>query len=247
MIKSKIKITSKSVMKSGRENMIVLAIEMSSAENDVALLRDGKILARRMWHARAFHHTRLFDLLREVLAETGVQPEQIDLFAVGRGPGSFSGMRIALTAAQAFAMPSGKPVVAVSSGAALARVVAAAGGTEKIAVIGDARRDTIWLGVFDGKTGAPALPAPWITLSLTQLADVLPAGAKIVSPDWARLAPHWPVNLPQPIELFPTAAAVAQLALEQHASSAAPEPLLPIYLHPAVATPPACPTSLPRA
>ena len=227
--------------------MIVLAIEMSSAESDVALLRDRKILSRRTWHARAFHHTRLFDLLSEVLAEARVKPEQIDLFTVGRGPGSFSGMRIALTAAQAFAMPGGKPVVAVSSGAALAREFAAASGTEKIAVIGDARRDTFWLGVFDGKTGAPDQPAPWITLPLGQLASVLPAEAKIVSPDWTRLASHWPANLPQPIELYPTAAAVAQLALEQHASSAAPEPLLPIYLHPAVATPPARPDSPPRA
>ena len=218
--------------------MIVLSIEMSSAENDVALLRDGQLVARRTWTALMFHHTRLFDLLREVLAEAGVKPEQIDLFAVGRGPGSFSGTRVALTAAQACAMPGGKPVIAVSSGTALARTVAAAGGAEPIAIIGDARRDTIWLGVFEAMTGAPALPAPWITLPLAQLAGVLPAGAKIVSPDWTRLAPHWPADLPQPIGQYPTAAAVAQLALEQHASGATPEPLLPIYLHPAVATPP---------
>lgn len=222
--------------------MLVMSIEMSSAENDVALLRDGIVLARRTWEALMFHHTRLFDLLREILAEAGVKPEQIDFFAVGRGPGSFSGTRVALTAAQAFAMPSGKPVVAVSSGTALARTVAAAGGAENIAIIGDARRDTIWLGVFDGKTGAPATPAPWITLPLEQLAATLPAGTKIVSPDWTRLAAHWPADLPQPIGQYPTAAAVAQLALEQHASSVTPEPLLPIYLHPAVATPTTHPT-----
>ena len=218
--------------------MITMAIEMSSAENDVALLRDGQLLARRMWHAHTFHHTRLFELLREVLTEAAVKPELIDLFAVGRGPGSFSGTRVALTAAQAFAMPGGKSVIAVSSGAALARTVAAAGGAEKIAVIGDARRDTIWLGIFDGKTGASVQPVPWITLPLGQLAGLLPAGTKIVSPDWTRLAPHWPANLPQPTGQYPTAVAVAQLALEQHTSGATPEPLLPIYLHPAVATPP---------
>jgi tRNA threonylcarbamoyl adenosine modification protein YeaZ len=227
--------------------MLVLSIEMSSAENDVALLRDGAVTARRTWAALMFHHTRLFALLREVLAEAGVTPEQIELFAVGRGPGSFSGTRIALTAAQAFAMPGGRPVVAVSSGTALARTVAAAGGAAPIAVIGDARRDTIWLGVFDGKTGTPAQPAPWITLPLAQLAAVLPAGTQIVSPDWTRLAPHWPAQLPQPIAQYPTAAAVAQLALEQHAGRAAPEPLLPIYLHPAVATPPARAAAAPHA
>jgi tRNA threonylcarbamoyladenosine biosynthesis protein TsaB len=219
--------------------MLILSIEMSSLENDVALLRGETVLARRMWHAQTFHHTRLFDLLREVLAEAGVAPEQIALFAVGRGPGSFSGTRVALTAAQALAMPGGQPVVAVSSGASLAHAVAAAGaGAEKIAVVGDARRDTIWLGVFDGKTGAPAQPAPWTVLPLAELAGVLPAGAKIFSPDCARLLPHWPANLPQPVAKYPTAAAVAALAQAQLASGALPEPLVPIYLHPAVATPP---------
>jgi tRNA threonylcarbamoyladenosine biosynthesis protein TsaB len=218
--------------------MIVLSIEMSSPENDVALLRDHAVIARRMWQAHTFHHTRLFDLLREVLAEANVQPEQIELFAIGRGPGSFSGTRVALTAAQAFAMPSGRPVVAVSSGAALAYEIAAAGGAEKIAVIGDARRDTLWLGIFDGKTGVSEQPMPWITLPLAQLAGVLPAGTKLVSPDCARLLPHWPADLPQPAAHYPTAAAVAALAQAAHANGTTPEPLLPIYLHPAVATPP---------
>ncbi len=218
--------------------MIVLSIEMSAVENDVALLHDGALLARRTWQAQTFHHTRLFEVLREVLAEAGVRPEQLELFAVGRGPGSFSGTRIALTAAQALAMPGGQPVIAVSSGAALAHEVASAGGVEKIAVIGDARRDTLWLGVFDGKTGASLQPTPWSTLPLTQLAGALPAGARIFSPDCARLLPHWPAGLPQPVARYPTAAAVAALALAVHASGSTPEPLLPIYLHPAVATPP---------
>jgi tRNA threonylcarbamoyladenosine biosynthesis protein TsaB len=218
--------------------MLILSIEMSSLENDVALLRGETVLARRMWHAQTFHHTRLFDLLREVLAEAGVAPEQIELFAVGRGPGSFSGTRVALTAAQALALPGSQPVVAISSGAALAYEIAAIGGAEKISIIGDARRDTIWLGVFDGKTGAPAQPAPWTVLPLAELAGVLPAGANIFSPDCARLLPHWPAHLPQPVAKYPTAAAVAALARAQLASGATPEPLLPIYLHPAVATPP---------
>jgi tRNA threonylcarbamoyl adenosine modification protein YeaZ len=219
--------------------MIVLAIEMSSAENDLALLRAGRVVARRTWSAREFHHTRLFAVLPELLREAGVSAAEIELFAVGRGPGSFSGTRVALTAAQTLAMPGGQPVIAVSSGAALARAVAAAGGAEKIAVIGDARRDTIWLGVFDGETGAPLTPPPWTLLPLTQLATALPAGTKIVSPDWRRLAPHWPAHLAAPTtDSFPSAEFVARLALERVTRGVASDPLVPIYLHPAVATPP---------
>ncbi|TAN38987.1 MAG: tRNA (adenosine(37)-N6)-threonylcarbamoyltransferase complex dimerization subunit type 1 TsaB [Verrucomicrobia bacterium] len=217
--------------------MIILAIEMSATQNDVALLRGNTVVARRTWNAREFHHTRLFELLPELFREAGVSAAQIELFAVGRGPGSFSGTRVALTAAQALAMPGGQPVIAVSSGEALAHEIAAAGDAEKIAVLGDARRDTIWLGVFDGKTGTPLIPPPWTLLPLAQLGTVLPAGTKIVSPDWHRLATLWPANLAAPnADSFPSAEFVARLALERHARGLPSDPLVPIYLHPAVAT-----------
>lgn len=218
--------------------MITLALEMSSARNDIAILRGATIVARRAWNAREFHHTRLFDLLPELFAEADVTAAHIELFAVGRGPGSFSGLRIALTAAQALAMPGGQPVIAVSSGEALAREIAGTTEAEKIAVIGDARRDTIWLGVFDGQTGTPAQPAPWKVLPLPELATALPAGVKIVSPDWQRLASRWPKNLAAPTaDLHPSAELVARLALERNIRGLASDPLVPIYLHPAVPRP----------
>ena len=234
-----IKITIKTRIKSERK-MIVLAIEMSSVENDLAILRDESVVVRRAWNARAFHHTQLFELLPLLLEEAGVSAADVDLFAVGRGPGSFSGTRVALTAAQALAMPGSKPVMAVSSGEALARELSATTDAERIAIIGDARRDTIWLGVFDGKTGAPAQPAPWTVLPLPQLGAVLPAGTLVFSPDWHRLAPHWPANLvPPDADVFPSAEFVARLALERHTRGLASDPLVPIYLHPAVAVIPA--------
>ena len=219
--------------------MITLAIEMSSVENDLVILRAESVLVRRAWNARAFHHTQLFELLPLLLNEAGVSAAEVDLFAVGRGPGSFSGTRVALTAVQALAMPGKKPVIAVSSGEALARELTASGEAEYIAIIGDARRDTIWLGVFDGKTGAPAQPAPWTVLSLSQLGAVLPAGTRIFSPDWHRLATHWPANLVAPTaDAYPSAEFVARLALERHTRGHASDPLVPIYLHPAVASVP---------
>ena len=224
--------------------MIVLAIEMSSGENDLAILCDGRLAAHRTWNARAFHLTQLFALLPDLLKEADITAAGIDLFAVGRGPGSFSGTRVALTAAQALAMPGEKPVVAISSGVALAREVVATEPGAPLAVIGDARRDTIWLGVFDGLTGAPLTPPPWTLLSLAQLGAQLPPGTRVVSPDWHRLAAHWPVDTLRHVvaptaDRCPTAVAIAHLALERHAAGAAADPLLPIYLHPAVAIKPA--------
>lgn len=218
--------------------MITLAIEMSSVENDLALLRDEIVVAHQTWNARTFHHTQLFEMLPLLFKEAGIAAADIDLFAVGRGPGSFSGTRVALTAAQALAMPGNKAVITVSSGEALARELVTANNADKIAIIGDARRDTIWLGVFDGKTGAPAQPAPWIVLPLPQLGATLPAGTRVVSPDWHRLALHWPANIAPPTaDSFPSAEFVARLARERHTHGLASDPLLPIYLHPAVAAP----------
>ena len=222
--------------------MLTLALEMSSAQNDLAVLADGRLAARQTWNARDFHHTQLFERLPLLFRDAAVEPAAIDLFAVGRGPGSFSGLRVAITAAQALAMPGRKPVLAVSSGAALAQQTIAESPVPAVAVIGDARRGTIWLGLFDGPTGKPASPEGWTAVPLAALGARLPAGTRVVSPDWHRLAAAWPAVQLQHVtaptaDAYPTAEAVARLALARHAGGEGSEPLTPIYLHPAVAAP----------
>ncbi len=222
--------------------MLTLALEMSSAQNDLAVLADGRLAARQTWNARDFHHTQLFELLPVLLRDAGVEPAAIDFFAVGRGPGSFSGLRVAITAAQALALPGGKPVFAVSSGAALAQQTIAEFHAPAVAVIGDARRGTLWFGLFDGADGHMVNPAGWTAVPLTQLGVRLSAGTRVVSPDGQRLAMQWAsaplTHVELPItDTCPTAEAVARLAFARHARGEASEPLTPIYLHPAVAAP----------
>lgn len=219
--------------------MIALGIELSSKQGSVALLKDGELLAEKSWIAERIRHGVLFQALENLLQDAHISYYDISFYAVGRGPGSFSGMRIAFAAAQALAMPSKTEVRAVSSGAALA-LAAAREGAEEIAVVGDARRGQVWVGMFSavfaaavpgGRGSGSASPAAveqtedW---KLVPYEDIsVPEGTVGVSPEAERLSEIFPtLGNPQ----FPRAKEVAELALMQ----TEPEPLEPLYMHPPV-------------
>lgn len=207
--------------------MIVLALELSTVRASIAIHNDEAPLATASWEEPQARHQRVFEETPRLLAEAGVDWPQIDLFAVGRGPGAFSGIRIGLMAAQMYAIPLGRRVVAVSSGEALAAEV----GQDRVLVCGDARRGMFWYGLrANGRLEC------WRICRVDEWAAVCQqaAVALIVTSQWERVAPlraatpeglHW-----EAADRYPTAAGVARLALAGEAS----EPLVPIYLHPPV-------------
>ena len=108
----------------------LLAVETSTELCSVALLRGGELfLEEAMTENR--HSDLLVPMLRRVLERSHLAPRQMDAFAFGQGPGSFTGLRIACGIVQGLAFAAGKPVVPVSTLLALAeqsnesRVVAA--------------------------------------------------------------------------------------------------------------------------
>jgi len=203
--------------------MITLGIELSSRQGSVALLKDGALLAEKTWIGERVRHNTIFQTLETMLSEAGVSYSDISLYAVGRGPGSFSGMRMAFAVAQALALPNKTEVRAVSSGAALA-LAAAREGVKEICVVGDARRGQFWCGFFQTlENGAVKLSNEWKLIPYDEL--VVPQGTLIVSPEAERLTERFP-NIGTP--RFPLASDVAQLALTQS------EPLEPLYMHPPV-------------
>jgi len=206
--------------------MIVLGIELSSRQGSLALLKDGELLAEKTWIGENVRHNILFLTLGTLLSEAGISYGDISLYAVGRGPGSFSGMRMSFAVAQALALPGKTEVRAVSSGAALALAVACETGAEQIAVIGDARRGQVWLALFQCMgNGTVELFDPWKLVPYEEVC--VPAGALVVSPEAERLIKLFPdIGAPR----FPLARDVAALALKQ----TEPEPLEPLYMHPPV-------------
>ena len=99
--------------------MRILAIDTTSGACSAALYQDGTV-CERFFRAERDHTRRLLPMVDEVLAEGGVHLSQLDALAVSRGPGSFTGLRIAISCAQGLAFAADLPVVPVSSLAALA-------------------------------------------------------------------------------------------------------------------------------
>lgn len=123
--------------------MRLLAFETSTEACSVAVYVDGRVHERFGIAPR--RHTELaLPWAEEVLAEAGVARAQLDAIAVGRGPGAFTGVRLAIAIAQGIALALDRPVVPVSTLAALAMQ---AGGGRRIAAI-DARMGEVYLGAF---------------------------------------------------------------------------------------------------
>lgn len=204
--------------------MITLGIECSSRQGSVALLSDGKLLAEKSWIAERVRHNTIFQTLEKLIGDAKISYTDISLYAVGRGPGSFSGMRMSFAIAQALALPTKTAVRAISSGAAMA-LVAAREGAEQIAIIGDARRGQVWLGLFNAEAAYPTIDEDW---KLVPYNDVsISEETVIISPEAERLTAIFPtLGTPR----FPHAKEIAELANMQ----TEPEPFEPLYMHPPV-------------
>ena len=126
--------------------MNLLALETSTECCSVALECNGEIVARSEYAPRR-HAELLLPMCEEVLAEAGIVRRQLDAIAVGRGPGAFTGVRLAISAAQGIALALDVPVFPVSSLAALALDVPV-DGHALLAVI-DARMGEVYAGVFE--------------------------------------------------------------------------------------------------
>jgi tRNA threonylcarbamoyladenosine biosynthesis protein TsaB len=217
--------------------MVTLALELSSRYGSAALLSGHELLAEETWDEKSCRNQPVFRVLPGMLRNASITLEDIHLFAVGRGPGSYSGMRIAITAAQSFALPGRETVHSLSSGEALAREIADLENASSIAVVGDARRGTVWFGLFEVRNQILAQVKSWTVLSPDRLAAELPRETLVVSPEWDKLSPVLNgLSLPcLDRGCFPKAKYVGQLALRKLDMGLPSEPLTPIYTQPAVA------------
>jgi tRNA threonylcarbamoyladenosine biosynthesis protein TsaB len=123
--------------------MRVLALDTATLTASVAVLDDDTLTAA---DGRADTHSEgLLPLIDAVLARAGFGVDALDAIACGAGPGSFTGLRIGLATAKGLCFALGKPLVLVSSLAALAH---GAAGRPVLAVL-DARKREVYAGAFD--------------------------------------------------------------------------------------------------
>ena len=126
--------------------MIILSLDTTTSAGSAAVLRDGLVLAESAGNPDITHGQRLPADLDRVLRQAAVRIEDIDLFAVAAGPGSFTGLRVGIATAQGLATARGRRVVAVSALEALARAAANAGAP--IAAWMDAHRGQVFSEVY---------------------------------------------------------------------------------------------------
>ncbi len=126
--------------------MNILAIDSSNLVMGVAVMTDGRLLAELTTNNKKNHSERLMPAIRQVLASAGLKPGDIDRFAVARGPGSYTGLRIGVTVAKMMAWSLQKELVGVSSLEIVAQNARYFDGL--IAPFFDARRGRVFAGVY---------------------------------------------------------------------------------------------------
>jgi tRNA threonylcarbamoyladenosine biosynthesis protein TsaB len=221
--------------------MNILALDTSMGACSAAVLRtDGaasSLHARQEAMARG-HAEALMPMVAEVLAAACIAARDLDLIAATEGPGSFTGVRIAIAAARGLALATGAKLYGTDSLTVMARDALAVGLLPKgpFAVAVDARRGMIYLGIYDAageRRDGPLLVSPDDAAHLVprELSLAVGSGAALLAESCARQARRIETALP---ELQPSAASLAKIALEARATV----PILrPLYLRPPDARP----------
>ncbi|GAB2565895.1 tRNA (adenosine(37)-N6)-threonylcarbamoyltransferase complex dimerization subunit type 1 TsaB [Dyella jejuensis] len=222
--------------------MNLLAIETATEACSVALVHGETVIARTELAPRR-HAERVLPMADELLAEAGIGKHALDAIAVGRGPGAFTGVRLAVSLAQGMALALDLPVVTVSSLAALALEAPEGEDGAAILAVIDARMGEIYAASYrrDDNGGLVALDEERVGTADSLLLP--PAHAwRVVGTGWTVYAEALRARLgAEPVSAdgacFPQARHVATLAVAEFKAGRAhaPELALPVYLRDKVA------------
>ena len=223
--------------------MKILALETSAKAVSAAVTEDGKVLASGYQDTGLTHSRTLMPIVEHILKNTDLTVQDCDVIAVAAGPGSFTGIRIGVSAAKGLAFAAEKPAVGVSTLAAMARNVAWLDGLVICAM--DARRQQVYNALFQAENGTLTRLTPDRAISLGDLAAEVKGDQrpKIIVGDGARLCYNSlseqgiSCRMAPPHLVMQSAVSVAleaeALAKDGHLATA--QDLQPVYLRPAQA------------
>ena len=208
--------------------MTILALEFSSGQRSVAVVRrragDASFVASEVVETGA-GGTRALGMIEDALREAGLEREQIEVLAIGLGPGSYTGIRVALSLAQGWQLASrngGMKLLGISS----VECVAAQAQAEKISgrvnVVIDAQRNEFYLAAYEISADGWREIEPLRILTRAEVESRAGAKEILIGPEVTRWFPNGRM-------VFPRAAVLGQLALSR-SDFAAGDKLEPIYL-----------------
>lgn len=222
--------------------MKILALDTAVTACSVALLTDAGLKESRL-DAERVHAETLLPMVEKLLADAGLQLAALDALAFGRGPGAFTGLRVAASVAQGLAYGASLPVIPVSNLSALAASAHRQHGAERVLACLDARMQEVYWAAYGVRgESIEALTAE----SLSPPGDIAPpdAGAWFgAGSGWGAYPDALKARVPglQGMDAAVTAGAgdIARLAIKafRQGGAVAPERALPVYLRDNVATP----------
>jgi len=199
--------------------MTILALEFSSSQRSVAVLRPGSV-------AEAIetggYGTNAFSLIEKTLTESGLAREQIEVIAIGLGPGSYTGIRVALSIAQGWQLVRGVKLLGLSSAECLVAQAQAEKIFGRVNVVIDAQRNEFYRAAYEISPGGWREIEPLRIMALTVISPGAIANEIWVGPEVTRWLPKGKI-------LFPSAATLGRLAAGR-SDYASGDTLAPIYL-----------------
>ena len=153
--------------------MLILALESSAKAASAALARDGALLDMEFRNNGLTHSRTLLPMAEAALGRCGLTCRDLDAVAVAHGPGSFTGVRIGVSAAKGLCWGADKPAIGVSTLEAMAWNAVGEAGDALVCCAMDARRNQIYNALFTVADGAPRRLTPDRAIGLDALAEEL--------------------------------------------------------------------------
>jgi tRNA threonylcarbamoyladenosine biosynthesis protein TsaB len=200
--------------------MKILALEFSSPQRSVAVLAEGQL--REQASEKGQGSRGVLTLVEDALREASMRSHDIECIAVGIGPGSYTGIRIAIALAQGWQLGRGVKLLAVSSVECLAAQAQAERILGRVNVVIDAQRNEFYLARYAITPGERSQTEPLHLASIDEVESHLAAKEIVVGPEVTRWFDEGKV-------LVPDAATLGQLACCR-TDFIAGEKLEPIYL-----------------
>ncbi|WP_421305880.1 tRNA (adenosine(37)-N6)-threonylcarbamoyltransferase complex dimerization subunit type 1 TsaB [Aeromonas veronii] len=149
----------------------ILAVDTATEACSAALLVGDKLFSR--WEVAPRDHTRkILPMVQAVLEDAGISLSDLDAIAFGRGPGSFTGVRIGISVAQGLAFGAGVPLIGISTLAAMAQGAYRRDGAEQVLTAIDARMNEVYFGRYELIDGRMQLVGDEVVSEPAALVDV---------------------------------------------------------------------------